>query len=93
MTQKFLFSPGQIVATPGALEALNEANQDPEPFLIRHLSGDWSEMDKEDQQANQNAITNGTRIFSAYKLSTDVKIWIITEWNRSVTTFLLPAEY
>ena len=93
MTQKFLFSPGRIVATPGAIEAFNEAEEDPQAFLIRHLTGDWSEMDKEDQQANRNAITNETRVFSSYQLSTGVKIWVITEWDRSVTTFLLPEEY
>ena len=40
-----LFNPGSIVATPAALRALAEANQDPLAFLERHLAGDWGEVE------------------------------------------------
>jgi hypothetical protein len=50
-------------------------------------------MVEEDQKENQNAVERGNRVFSSYKLSTGQKIWVITEWDRSVTTLLLPNEY
>lgn len=93
MSQKALFELGQVVATPGALEALEAAEQSAAIFLHRHLTGDWSELPAEDQAENQRAVANGTRVFSAFKLSTGQKLWVITEWDRSVTTLLLPSEY
>jgi hypothetical protein len=88
-----LFPLGQVVATPGALEALQEAGQDPRALLRRHQSGDWGEVPAEDKQENDFSVQQGFRILSAYTLSTSVKLWLITEWDRSVTTLLLPSEY
>ncbi len=88
-----LFSLGQIVATPGALEALKRANQTPATFLDRHVTGDWGELGDEDKQANERALRAGLRILSAYTTSDGVKLWIITEADRSATTMLLPSEY
>ena len=56
------------------------------------MSGDWSEMDVDDQESNRDAITEGSRIFSAYTVQ-DVKFWVITEADKSSTTILLPSEY
>ena len=95
------FDIGQIVATPGVLEEF------PRHVILdalgRHLSGDWSEMSEEDQEANRAATHNGARIFSAYTYD-GRKLWIITDaaeepWppgesgRRTLTTFLLPSEY
>ena len=88
-----LFSLGQIVATPGALQALETAGQLASTFLVRHVMGDWGDLCDEDKQANDEAIADDLRILSAYRLSDGVKIWIITECDRSVTTVLLPQEY
>ncbi len=87
------FSLGQIVATPGALEALARANQQPECFLNRHVSGDWGELSHEDKAENEYSLQNGFRILSSYKTAAGDKLWLITEADRSVTTFLLPEEY
>ena len=87
------FHLGQIVATPGALEALESASQTPVEFLSRHASGDWGELDSEDIQANDDALKTGARLLSAYHLADDTKIWIITEADRSSTCILLPSEY
>lgn len=46
------FPLGQIVATPGALDALRENNQEPLPFLQRHAQGDWGDVSPEDAQEN-----------------------------------------
>lgn len=88
-----LFVLGQIVATPGALQALEEAEQTPLEFIQRHVAGDWSEMVEEDQEENRFSVEKGFRVFSSYTLSTGEKLWVITEWDRSVTTLLLPDEY
>ncbi|MGZ3881433.1 MAG: hypothetical protein ACXVBF_08865 [Flavisolibacter sp.] len=90
---KPLFSLGQVVATPWALETLETLGVEPIALLSRHVSGDWSDMAKEDQQANTQAIKQGTRVFSSYQLPPDTKIWIITEADRSSTTIMLPEEY
>jgi len=87
------FSLGRIVATPGALEALEEANQNPFEFLERHQAGDWGELCEEDKSENEFSLKNGFRILSAYRTLHDVKVWVITEADRSVTTLLLPHEY
>lgn len=85
---------GQVLATPGALEALAAANILPIELLRRHAGGDWGEVDAHDRDANDRALLEGTRLLSAYTLpATKEKVWIITEWDRSVTTLLLPAEY
>ena len=91
--KKPLFPLGQVVATPGALDALVDAGQTPLEFLVRHVSGDWGELCAEDRLQNDMAVREGYRILSAYKTSKGTKIWVITEWDRSVTTLLLPAEY
>jgi hypothetical protein len=88
-----LFELGRIVATPGALQALEAAGEQPAQFLDRHASGDWGELDEEDKRENEFSLRNGFRILSAYTTAAGEKIWIITEADRSATTFLLPEEY
>ena len=88
-----LFSLGQIVSTPGALEVIHQSEQSIADFLGRHLLGDWGELCLEDKQANEDALKDGLRLLSAYKLSDGTRIWVITECDRSATTILLPEEY
>lgn len=86
-----LFNPGQIVATQGAL-ILSESGENLLAYLFRHLSGDWGDLGADDKRENEFSLKNGFRILSAYDTNSG-KLWIITEADRSVTTFLLPAEY
>ncbi len=88
-----LFEHGQVVATPGALETLQANNVMSLDLLLRHLTGDWGVVAKEDAEANQQALEQGNRILSSYPLNNGAKIWVITEADRSATTFLLPEEY
>jgi hypothetical protein len=88
-----LFQLGQIVATPGALEALEASGQLASDFIRRHVSGDWGELDAQDRKENEFSLKNGYRILSAYHLRNGQKLWIITEADRSSTTLLLPEEY
>ncbi len=82
-----------VLITPGAILALAEANQSALALLERHAYGDWGNLTAEDWQANEQALKEGSRLFSAYTLTTGRRLWIITEWDRSVTTLLLPMEY
>ncbi|MCA9933348.1 MAG: hypothetical protein KC415_05460 [Anaerolineales bacterium] len=90
---KPLFDLGQIVGTPGALEALEEAGLHPAILITRHVTGDWGDLEEEDRQANEEALQMGLRLLSSYQLETGQKIWLITEYDRSVTTVLLPSDY
>jgi len=92
------FSLGQIAATPGALEALEESGQTPDFFLARHAAGDWGEVDMEDWALNDQALVDGSRILSAYRTLKGKKLWVITEaaddsGHRAATTLLLPEDY
>jgi len=91
---KALFSLGQVVATPGALSALGDEGIGSEALLKRHVTGDWGDLSEEDRRENELSLKEGFRILSAYRLPrTGVKLWIITEADRSATTLLLPDEY
>lgn len=82
---------GQVVSTANAARTLP-------PFVIidalrRHAVGDWGDVDAEDYETNNRAIQNGDRLLSAYHAADGTKFWVITEWDRSVTTVLLPEDY
>jgi hypothetical protein len=71
--------------------------------LARHESGDWGIMPDEGKAENEDALKHGNRLMSAYLIWQDAtgthgtpegtKVWIITEYDRSVTTVLFPDEY
>lgn len=82
---------GQVVATPGVLQRV--------PYvelitaLRRHARGDWGDLDEDDHRANDQAVQHGGRILSAYTIPDGLRVWVITEADRSATTILLPDEY
>jgi len=90
---KSLFPLGRIVATPGAIDALRQANQWPDHFLNRHVTGDWGELENEDKAENEHSLQRGLRILSSYITAAGEKLWVITEADRSSTTLLRPEEY
>ncbi|MDO3682009.1 hypothetical protein [Paenibacillus ehimensis] len=85
------FPLGQVFTTAGALEAISEEERI--SALTRHIGGDWGEVCDEDKAANDEALKSGGRLLSAYRTTAGVRFWIITEYDRSYTTFLLPEEY
>jgi hypothetical protein len=94
------FHLGSVVATPGALAALERVGQAPIDYIQRHARGDWGDLDEEDKQANAEALKQGSRLLSAYALPDGTKLWIITDGvidpdtgERYATTLLLPEEY
>ena len=84
---------GRVVATPGALEALERSGEGVIGFLARHQRGDWGDVCPEDAEANRQAVEHGFRVLSAYETKAGDKLWVITEADRSSTCILLPSEY
>jgi hypothetical protein len=87
------FPVGQVVTTPGALRMSEVHNVPLCTLLARHMAGDWGSVCPEDAQSNESALKFGDRLLSSYVIAPDVAIWVITEADRSATTFLLPSEY
>lgn len=89
------FTLGQVVTTQGVIGLLEE-NQLPQTrlseLLTRHISGDWGNVPKEDKELNDSSLDHGGRLMSSYTVANQT-IWIITEWDRSYTTLMLPSEY
>ena len=90
------FPLGRMVMTRGVNDRVAE-DAEFSKFVIesigRHARGDWGDLGEEDKQTNEAALKDGDRLFSAYEKEGLPKIWIITEWDRSVTTVLFPEEY
>jgi len=92
------FKPGQLVQTSG-VAAKSQDSPDFEAYvmncLFRHTSGDWGDLCEDDKSLNDAGVSaeHPDRLMSAYEHPEHPKVWIITEWDRSVTTVLFPAEY
>lgn len=91
------FQLGKLVETRAVADRM-QADKTFEKFvyssLERYIDGDWSSIDDSDKALNDNAVKTGeSRILAAYVDQTDTTIWIITEWDRSVTTILFPSDY
>jgi hypothetical protein len=84
------FAPGSVVATPGSVEALRASGDDPLVLLQRHL---WGDLDEHDRRENEFSVQRGWRLLSSYMLTNGTRLWVITEADRSCTTFLLPEDY
>lgn len=89
---KPLFDLGQLVATPGALSFMEKNEINSLILLGRHITGDWGDLCDEDTEQNNLALNLGGPLMSVYKFDQG-DVWIITEHDRSATTFLLPSEY
>jgi len=87
------FEIGDLALTPGAERAVRAGFHTPAEFLLRHRHGDWGDLCPEDQRANEDGLRHGVRLLSSYRTRLDDKLWVITEWDRSATTILLPEEY
>ncbi len=86
---------GQVVMTKGIADKVAEDVQFADAVINcvkRHANCDWGDLSEEDKKINDEAVKDGERILSAYNIN-GVKIWIITEWDRSYTTILFPEEY
>lgn len=88
-----MFEPGHIVATPAALDLLNQHHLPALELLGRHVTGDFGDLCSDDIAANLHAVENGLRILSKYQIDQHNAVYIITEADRSSTCVLLPEEY
>lgn len=86
-----LFELGRLLITPAAQTKLD--NQDVMKALGRHIVGDWGDCCPDDWESNQQALTEEDRLFSVFHDRNNVKFWIITEYDMSATTILLPEDY
>jgi hypothetical protein len=94
VTHNARFPTGRLLLTAGVDDLVRQGRLNPSPYLSRHLNGDWGDLSDNDRQQNDEALKSGEdRLFSSYQVAPDLKLWIITEWDRSVTTLLLPSEY
>ena len=87
------FDFGRVVATTTLANYCEKKGFSMLPYPVRHANGDWGDVCKEDWRSNDEALKNGLRLLSEYKLPDDRRIWIITEWDRSATTLLFPEDY
>ncbi len=90
------FELGRVVATPSALAMMDCYDADPAELLDRHQSGDWGEVCAADARENERSVKNGWRVLSVYEINgrgASVRIWVITESDRSSTCILLPEDY
>ncbi|CAJ8190183.1 putative type I restriction-modification system methyltransferase subunit [Burkholderia pseudomallei] len=88
------FPSGHLAMTDGVARLAKEGKLFPLIYLGRHLNGDWGDIGDGDRRRNNAALEFGeARLFSSYQVAPELTLWIITEWDRSVTTLLLPSEY
>jgi hypothetical protein len=87
------FRLGLVVATRGVNELVQQGVINPLSFIRHHSAGDWGDLCEEDRALNDMGLLDGGRLFSSYQVNPDLKLWVITEWDRSCTTLLLPSEY
>jgi hypothetical protein len=88
----FFFELGAIYCTPGADEAMQDAGVNIMDLLARHALLDPGDLPPADVKQNLRSLESDGRIFSAYTVN-GTRFWVITEWDRSCTTVLLPSEY
>ena len=89
------FKTGTVVMTCGINAALEKSFKFFNDVMIafnRYQNCDWGELCEEDKAINEDALKYGNRLFAKYETS-EGPIYIITEWDRSVTTILFPDEY
>ena len=85
------FKLGRTVATPHVMKVVPRVEVI--AALRRHQNCDWGDVCPQDKWSNDKAVKTGDRLLSVYHSKDGIKFWIITEWDRSATTVLLPEDY
>ncbi len=88
-----VFSPGGVTFSDSAMAALRRVGLDVMDLVRKHCMADWTDMMPHDRRANIEALARGGRIFSSFHLGDQVRVWVITEADRSSTSVLLPGEF
>ncbi|ALS66599.1 MULTISPECIES: hypothetical protein [Pandoraea] len=84
---------GRLLATPAAVDAIQSAGASIYALVNRHACGDWGDLPEADREQNDLSVVSGRRVLSCYPLGGELKVWIVTDADRSTTTILLPEEY
>ena len=87
------FKLGSVVATQDAIETMSRCRVQASELLARHHAGDWGDVCPEDAELNEQALLDGSRLMSVFKLNESDTVWAITEADRSSTCILLPENY
>lgn len=92
--QQHRFPMGRLTMTRAVDHLIKQGRLDPAPYIARHLKADWGDLSDHDWAANDQALRSGEdRLFSSYEVAPDLTLYIITEWDRSVTMLMLPSDY
>lgn len=83
---KPLFHPGKLLVSHAALAALRVNGVPVVSVVLRHVAGDWGIVSEDDKRQNDVSIATGLRLISIYLLPDQIRILVITEWDRSNTT-------
>lgn len=86
-----VLSLGTCFITPGAVAMMTA--EEMRRVLDAQRAGMWGNEDPEGREANDAAIMFGNRVVSVFGTEAGVRVWVITEADRSSTTILLPEEY
>jgi hypothetical protein len=79
---------GQVVVTPAAQLAVEQAHQRIDEFLERHQAGDWGDADEQLRRMNEEALRSRGPIVSIHETCAGETLWVVTE--DGTTTVLLP---
>ena len=87
------FPSGRVIATPAALKIMSNDMELAAMLMVRHCAGDWGDIDNEDWSLNDRSVDRRGRLLSVYKLVGHGTVWLLTEADRSYTTYLVPSDY
>ncbi|HGM8090051.1 TPA: hypothetical protein ACKP9S_006482 [Pseudomonas aeruginosa] len=92
------FPLGRVAMTRGfvaSCDSIEDATWIDAELVQMHASGDFGILAEDDRQVNLLGLHSSPqdRLFSAYLLKDDIKVYVITESDRSSTTVLLASEY
>lgn len=83
------FRHGRLIMSSRVSDLVQQRRLHVQSYLQRHLNGDWGEVSAGTRQANEAALRTKEALFSAYAIDSELKLWIITEADRTVTTLLI----
>ena len=83
------FDFGRVVATTTLANYCEKKGFSMLPYLIRHANGDWGDVCKEDWKSNDEALKNGERLLSEYKLPDSNKLCAFTKLMSSILLILI----
>jgi hypothetical protein len=85
------FSLGHVLVTPAVVEHLTSNRFSYLRLVLRHMNGDWGEVETDDREMNKSAVLDGGGILSIYDIA-GTEICIFTRADRRYTSVLLASE-